>query len=736
MPAISRFHIVDLWRASPVWHVVVPTIIAIFLAVAATAVYLPGAMQSAAIDSAYRSNIEVADQIKITRGYYTRTVVAKALDTGILTPSYNHANDPKAIPLPATFVKDISDLLQKKDTTLSLISPYPWPHRADRTMDAFQTRAWEAFQVDPDAVFSRQERRDGKRILRVAVADRMTGATCVNCHNTDRQSVKTDWKIGDVRAVMEVTKVVEPYLAAAEQRSGMIVWSLGATALVVVVVLLSIATLVVRRAREKHLADSHVHYLAQHDALTGTLNRAAFGRRFDSVLANRGTSSPEIAVHYVDLDGFKDVNDKFGHDIGDELVRAAADRLRRVSRGRDVLARLGGDEFVLVQDNVTPLRDATQYAAAIVDAMSPPFSLEAHQVSISASVGVMISAGCRNSADLLKGADIALYRAKRAGRGRFVVFDPDMQRELDKLRELEHTIRHAANHGGFDLHFQPIWRVDGCKLVGFEALLRLPNAEGKFIPPMVFIPVAERLGLITQIGAWVIHEACAVAATWPEHLTIAVNLSPLQFRSTANDEGAISDIVTAALARTRLGAHRLELEVTENALLEGSGSVHADLQKLRQIGVALVIDDFGTGYSSLNYIWKFPFSKIKLDRAFAAGSIVAESTIGAIVKAITGLAQTLGLRVTVEGIESSEQVQLFAELGCHEMQGYFLGGPLPRTQIAATILSDFCRRERLGLTKAGSGHAAAAKKVQASTDLRARPALLDVILLHQHHTLS
>jgi hypothetical protein len=344
----SQFHITDLWRASPVWHVVAPTIVALVLAGAATAIYLPGAMRSAAIDSAYRSNIEVADQIKITRGYYTRTVVAKALDTGVLTPSYNHANDPKAIPLPATFVKDISDLLQQKDMTLSLISPYPWPHRADRRMDAFQTRAWEAFQQDPDAVFSRQELRDGKRILRVAVADRMTEPTCVNCHNTDRQSVKTDWKIGDVRAVMEVTKVVEPYLAAAEQRSGMIVWSLGATALVVVVVLLSIATLVVRRAREKQLADSHVQYLANHDALTGILNRAAFGRHFDRMLANRGASDPGIAIHYVDLDGFKDVNDKFGHGIGDELMRAVADRLRQLSRRREI------DGEVVPDDQVRP----------------------------------------------------------------------------------------------------------------------------------------------------------------------------------------------------------------------------------------------------------------------------------------------------------------------------------------------------------------------------------------------
>ena len=251
----ARAWLVVFLTSRPIYNVVLPVIGAMAIGVAGISIYLPEAMQAAAIDSAYRGSVEVADQIKITRGYYTRNVVAKALASGAFEPSYDHKDNPKAIPLPATFVKDISDLLANKDLSLSLISPYPWPHRADRVMDEFQTAAWTAFQKDPTRVFSRQETREGKRILRTAVADIMTGQTCVSCHNADPQSVRRDWKVGDVRAVMEVTKVVEPYLAIADQRSRMIAWSLEAAAGFVAMVLLAGGGLVVFRTREKKQAE-------------------------------------------------------------------------------------------------------------------------------------------------------------------------------------------------------------------------------------------------------------------------------------------------------------------------------------------------------------------------------------------------------------------------------------------------------------------------------------------------
>ena len=253
------------WRPSTVWHLVGPMIGVIVCGVAAVWLYLPDAMQAAALDAAFRSNIEVAEQIKITRGYYTQNVVAKATASGALTPSAHHVGDPGAIPLPATFVQDISALLARKDTTLSLVSPYPWPHRADREMDPFQRQAWDAFQADPQAVISRTELRGGRRVLRVAVPDRMTTEACVACHNSDLHSPRVGWQLGDVRAVMEVTRVIEPYLAAAEGRSRTILFAIAGIAVVVIIVMMAIATVVARSVRGKQEVDQHVLFLAHHD---------------------------------------------------------------------------------------------------------------------------------------------------------------------------------------------------------------------------------------------------------------------------------------------------------------------------------------------------------------------------------------------------------------------------------------------------------------------------------------
>ena len=396
---------------APLWSIVFTGIAILWIGVGATAVYLPYAMTSAALDSAYRSNIETADQIKITRGYYTKHVVAKALSSGALTPTYAHKDDPKGIPLPATFVHDISELLKKRDTSLSLVSPYPWPHRAERKMDDFESTAWEAFQRDPTAVFSRQEIKDGKRVLRIAVADHMTGATCVSCHNNDPQSAKRDWKIGDVRAVMEVTRVIEPYLADAEHRSSTIIWSLTAAALVVTIILVIASALVDSRTREKQQATKQVQFLAEHDALTELLNRASFLAKLNGFLRTRTATRERIAVHHIDLDGFDEINKKFGHSTGDELVRLVALRLRNLAGPNDLLARVGGDEFLVTQSKIRTDHDATRRAAEIMEALSAPFDLAHHRILITISIGITVSAREHERGDvLLQGADVALFR--------------------------------------------------------------------------------------------------------------------------------------------------------------------------------------------------------------------------------------------------------------------------------------------------------------------------------------
>lgn len=672
------------WRDNPRPELVIVVFVTVALCfgLVAIASFLPRAMKSAAIESAYRGNIATADQMKITRGYYTREVVAKAIASQALTPAYDHASKLNVIPLPATFVHDISELLRAKDTTLSLVSPYPWPHRGDRVMDEFQKSAWQAFQIDPSAAFSREEIRDGQRLLRVAVADRMTGEACVSCHNTEPNSPRQDWKLGDVRAVMEVTTLIEPYLAMAEERSRMITLAIAAPTLAVIAILFLGAALFGRYGREKLQAVRRLHYLAHHDTMTGALNRNAFLSELDKAFSAKGKPRL-VALHYIDLDRFKEINDKLGHKVGDELIRSAAGRLHGLLTHGDVLCRLGGDEFAIAQTRVRRPSDVASMAERIVAAMASPFQLRHNRLTISASVGsAHVTTDGSSSVQLLENADIALYQAKDAGRHRYVMFAPSMRRELDRKRQIEMRIRRAIDACEFELFFQPL--VDGnSRLTGFEALLRLPDGGEGYIPPADFVPLAEEIGVIDQIGAWVIHEACHIAASWPPHLTIAVNLSPAQFFGAV----PIGVIVRDAIVESGLGRGRLELEITEGLLLEANESITEQLDELKRSGATIVMDDFGTGHSSLGSLSKLPFDKFKIDRSFVAVIGTAMANV-AVLDTIVKLGRNLNMKITVEGIETPEQANFFRNLNCDFYQGYLIGKPMPRNEAAVLILSD------------------------------------------------
>jgi diguanylate cyclase (GGDEF)-like protein len=672
------------WRNVPRHEFLIAISISIVLCLglAAIGLFLPQAMKSAAIESAFRGNIDVADQIKITRGYYTRQIVAKALASNTLTPNYNHASDPGAIPLPATFVQDISELLREKDTTLSLVSPYPWPHRAGRVMDDFQTKAWEAFQADPSTIFSREETRNGRRLLRVAVSDRMTGETCVSCHNADQDSPKKDWKLGDVRAVMEVSKLIEPYLSRAEERGKMIALAIAIPTLIIIAILFAGAALFARYNREKLQAVHNLHYLAHHDAMTGALNRNSFLHELEEAFAAEGGRG-FVALHYIDLDRFKEINDKLGHHVGDELICTAADRLQALAGDGDLVCRLGGDEFALAQTRIRQPSDVDATAERIVAAMVAPFQLKHNLLSISASVGTAYVATASSSpSEILENADIALYQAKNAGRHRYVMFSPSMRDELDQKRRTERRLREAIDAGEFDLRFQPLVDHDS-RLVGFEALLRLPDGEDGYILPDDFIPLAEEIGVISEIGTWVVQNACQIASTWPPHLSISINLSPAQFFGAT----PISAIVRDAIVASGLGAGRLELEITEGLLLEANDSVLEQLSDLKRVGATIVMDDFGTGHSSLGNLSKLPFDKLKIDKSFV-DLIGTEKANLPVLNTIVTLGRNLSMKITVEGIETDEQATYFRNLNCDYYQGYLFGRPMQQADVAVFILRD------------------------------------------------
>ena len=455
-----------------------------------------------------------------------------------------------------------------------------------------------------------------------------------------------------------------------------------------------------RRTKEKRRADERIQFLAHHDALTGLSNRTLLVELMGMSLAVLPRHGKSLAVHFIDLDRFKSINDSLGHDAGDFLLKASAERLCSVTRLGDEVSRFGGDEFVVLQDNIREKTEAERFALRLVAALAAPLQFKEHEIHPTVSVGFALAPADGNSAErLLKCADLALYRAKSDGRNCVRGFLPEMDATLQARIELEKRIRHAVGHDGFELHFQPILEISNRRLIGFEALVRMRAEDGSLVPPLVFIPVAEELHLISKIGAWVLREACRAAATWPEHLTVAVNMSAAQFEA-----GGVSEIVSASLKEAGLEARRLELEITESLLLGDEESTMDELRKLKAMGVAIVMDDFGTGYSSLSYLWRFPFNKIKIDQSFMLGLNKSGQDAETVVKTIIALGRELNMRVTVEGVETANQAGFLDEVKGDQAQGFFFGRPVAGSEVAAVILSDF-ERSKNGPTQAGEGDA-------------------------------
>jgi len=401
------------------------------------------------------------------------------------------------------------------------------------------------------------------------------------------------------------------------------------------------------------------------DELTGAAKRNALLAAIDEEVVN---AAQQCAVLCLDLDRFKIVNDTLGHGVGDLLLQKVADRLRSVCRNTDLVGRIGGDEFVVLQRNIAAPQDAERLAARIVDLVSRTYVLEGHTVNIGASVGVAFGSAGKQARDILRDADLALYEAKRAGRGRYRLFEHEMSVSLKMRRELEIDLRRALALRQFEVHYQPFVELESDNVRGFEALLRWHHPQRGTVPPLSFIPMAEETGLIVKIGEWVLRNACDAAASWPGGLTVAVNVSPLQFRA-----DNLLETVRSALNNSGLPASQLELEITEGALLDDTDNVLTTLHALRALGVKISMDDFGTGYSSLSYLQKFPFDKIKIDRSFVSGD---NPDSQAILQAVAGLGSSLGMQITAEGVETSDQLQHIRDHRCTHVQGYFTGRPM------------------------------------------------------------
>ncbi|MGB3502321.1 MAG: EAL domain-containing protein [Mesorhizobium sp.] len=431
---------------------------------------------------------------------------------------------------------------------------------------------------------------------------------------------------------------------------------------------------------EQRKTEARISFMAHHDSLTALPNRVLFLDELRRTLRHVERHGQTAAVLCIDLDYFKDVNDTLGHPVGDKLLQQVGERLSGIVRENDLVARLGGDEFAVIQRDLTQPAKAGTMSERLISVLSQPYDIDGQVMVIGASIGIAIAPTDGDSADeLLKNADMALYRAKDEGRGTFRYFQPEMDARMKARRALEVELRRALVAGEFTLHYQPFVSVETGRITGFEALLRWNHHERGMVPPVDFIPLAEDIGLIVPIGEWVLRQACRDAANWPDDMRVAVNISAVQFKGQK-----LAAVVASALAMSGIAAERLELEITESVLLHDSDSNVAVLHQLRALGVRISMDDFGTGYSSLSYLRSFPFDKIKIDQSFVR-EIVDNSGDAAIVSAVVGMGASLGIATTAEGVETSEQLESLRAQGCTEVQGYFLGRPMPASDAQALL---------------------------------------------------
>jgi diguanylate cyclase (GGDEF)-like protein/PAS domain S-box-containing protein len=431
---------------------------------------------------------------------------------------------------------------------------------------------------------------------------------------------------------------------------------------------------------ERRRAESQVAHMATHDALTDLPNRVMLRETLEHAIS-RAKRGELVALHYIDLDHFKAVNDTLGHLVGDELLKQVADRLRGCVREIDTVARLGGDEFAVIQAALVEASDAALLVQRLRDALKAPYSVDGNHVVIDTSIGIAMSPADGVSVEeLLKNADLAAYAAKAHGRGTYRFFEAEMDRRIKLRRVMELDLRHALSNGEFKLFYQPIVNLQTGEATCLEALIRWQHPVRGLIPPGDFIPLAEELGLIVPIGEWVINRACADAAAWADHIKVAVNLSPIQL----TNKGFV-DLVVRALARSGLPASRLEFEITETVLMQNTATTLATLHQLRALGIHFSMDDFGTGYSSLSYLRSFPFDKIKIDRSFVKDISDQDSSL-AIIRGVTSLAHSLNMSTTVEGVETEEQLDHVRPLGCAEIQGYLLSPPKSLEEISRQFL--------------------------------------------------
>lgn len=716
------------------WHISMPVPILAILCLLVILTAAPSVMERFARDSAISNALSITQTLQKIRDYYTANIGLKLADQlRQSAQKISHLSETEAyhltqfanlgIPIPATFLIEMSNFDRPEDEVkVTLTSPLPFANRSDRVVDAFQKRAWDELTANPDQPVTEFTQRNGQRVVRVALADKLTLPNCVACHNSHPQSPKLDWKLGDVRGVLEIEINVESWLTRAKALSILVI----AVSLVGFMLLIlfnvrfarriaqpmqevtrAITSLAERKETDinikrcsytevrelnkalglfqhneaqRQVLEKEVESLAYYDALTQLPNRVYMARYISESLNNM-KAGEAFRLIIINLDRFNEVNDTLGYEVGDEVLRYVAERLQRLHPDT-FIARFNSAGFVLAYVSISENCQRFEKVLQLPQEMQQTFIVGDYDIQLAVSIGAtMVEDPTTTAWETVAQANIALSHAKACKKDRFIYYSPELADALNHRVAMIRDLKVAIEQEVLEPYFQPQVCLHSGKLVGAEALLRWRREDGSWVSPAEFIPVAERSRLIIPIGRKVLEDACRHNKQWQDQglqpIRVAVNVSGIQF-----DEDDMVAITQEALAKTGLAPECLELEVTESALMSDIDIVINKLSNLRQLGIELAIDDFGTGYSSLSYLKQLPIDRLKVDQSFVR-NLAEDEDDQAIVKTILDLGKSLNLNLLAEGIEDDQAGQFLMEHGCTEAQGYFYGKPMPADEFFA-----------------------------------------------------
>lgn len=672
-------------------------------------------MENLVKQNAIETAVDLTKTLQKIRNYYAEYVLDDISQQQLVTVTHLHKQSRNSIPIPATFLMEMAQSQPQQDKlSVDIISPYPFEARKDRKLDSFQNFAWQQLAINSDTPVSRFDLVNNRQVVKVALPDKLTSMSCVNCHNSHPDSIKRDWQLGDVRGLVEITVDVEQSLKRANQVSTSIILVCFIAFLMLVIFNLRLARKIVQPLRnmtgaisalserkflstkskhkdyaevkalsralvrlqnneiKRQQLETEVHNLAYFDRLSQLPNRAAMVNYLTQLLQN-STSSECVGLILVNIEKFNEVNDTLGYDIGDKALIAISKRLVNIA-AEHFVSHFNTTEFAICC--ISDESEIAKLADSIMTIVQQPVLIEENEISLCISIGItVVKDGHHTVEDTISQANIALHKAVQTPTASIVKYSQQLAAALNKRVETIKQLKVALEQQQLVPYFQPQLDLKTNKIVGAEVLLRWQKPDGSLVPPFEFIPIAEKSRLILPIGKQVLFAACQLTKAWQEQgiapFRVAVNVSGVQF-----EEDDIVENVKQVLAATGLAPNWLELEVTETALMSDMDEIINKLSQLRDLGIELAIDDFGTGYSSLNYLKKLPIHRLKIDQSFVT-NVIQNKDDQAIIEAILSLGKTMKLNVLAEGVEDESQKEYLTSLGCDEAQGYYYARPMP-----------------------------------------------------------